>query len=61
MKIKEFIECPNIECNIKMRFDEGDQDYFCASCGVNVKPIVTENIEEEMRENGERIPFIIGD
>ena len=61
MKIREFIECPDLDCETKMRFDEVDQDYYCANCGMMVKPVVTDNVKMYMADKGDTIPFTIGE
>lgn len=35
--MKEFIECPNDDCETKMRWDgEGEMTYFCANCATEL-------------------------
>ena len=57
MKVKKFIECPTVGCPSQISFDEGDQDYRCNRCDMTLKPVVTPNVEEEMKETGDTVPF----
>ena len=50
MQVKEFIECCNKDCNSKMRFDPGDQQYTCGSCDATLAKIVTPNEEIKIDE-----------
>jgi hypothetical protein len=49
MKMREFIECPNDDCDSFARWDGGDQEYSCGKCDARLAKVVTPNEEEDSR------------
>ena len=41
--LHEFIDCVNVNCDCRMRYDPDDREYSCGSCNTTLSKVITPN------------------